>query len=55
MAKVRKKVLKTKKKFWFKIVAPKIFGERIIGESYVTESSLIKGKYVSVNLRELAD
>lgn len=55
MVKVRKKILKAKKKFWFQIVAPKSFGEKIIGDSYVTESNLIKGKHVSVNLRELAD
>lgn len=55
MAKVRKKTLKTKKKFWFQIVAPKSFGEKVIGDSYVTESSLIKGKCVSVNLRDIAD
>ena len=55
MAKIKKKILKAKKKFWFQIVAPKMFGEQVIGESYVSDPNLMVGKYVTVNLRVLTD
>ena len=53
MAKVRKKVLKVKKKFWFQVVAPKMFGGQVIGESYVSDVQLMNGRNVTVNLRVL--
>ena len=55
MAKVKKKVLKAKKKFWFQVVAPKMFGGQVIGESYVSDAKLMKGKNLTVNLRALTD
>nr|AIF00811.1 ribosomal protein S3Ae (RP-S3Ae, RPS3A) [uncultured marine group II/III euryarchaeote KM3_139_C07] len=55
MAKVKKKVLKSKKKFWFQVVAPKMFGEQVIGESYVSDSQLMNKKNLTVNLRALTD
>ena len=41
MAKVKKKILRAKKKFWFQVVAPKMFGEQVIGESYVNDAQLM--------------
>ena len=55
MAKVKKKVLKAKKKFWFQVVAPKMFGEQVIGESYVNDAQLMNKKNLNVNLRALTD
>ncbi|MBW2985507.1 hypothetical protein KY313_02525 [Candidatus Woesearchaeota archaeon] len=55
MAKVKKKVLKAKKKFWFQVIAPKMFGEQVIGESYVSDAQLMNGKHLTVNLRVLTD
>ena len=55
MAKVKKKVLKAKKKFWFQLVAPKMFGGQVIGESYVNDPQSLKGRSVTVNLRVLTD
>ena len=55
MAKIKKKVSKAKKKFWFQIVAPKMFGGQVIGESYVSDAQLMKGRNVTVNLRTLTD
>ena len=51
MAKVKKKVIKVKKKHWFKVIAPKAFDETVLGECYVAESSLMKGKPLSLNLK----
>ncbi|RMF55356.1 hypothetical protein D6745_02520, partial [Candidatus Woesearchaeota archaeon] len=41
------------KKKWFKIVAPKLFGEREIGESYVFDSSQLIGKIFTYNLMNI--
>lgn len=51
MAKARKKVTKVKKKHWFEIVAPRSFGEQILGEAYVSESELLHGRKLSLNLK----
>jgi len=53
MAKAKRKVGKVKKKHWFPIIAPKMFGERVMGETYVVNSELIKGKHISYNLKNL--
>ncbi len=53
MAKAKRKVGKVKKKHWFPIIAPKMFGEKVIGETYVVNSELIKGKNISYNLKNL--
>lgn len=52
MAAKKKKVTtqKVKKKKWFPIHAPKLFNEVSLGESYVTEESLLNGKYITANL-----
>lgn len=55
MAKDKKKVskIKTKKKVWYKIIAPKIFGKKEIGESYLTSPDAAVGRVLKINLREL--
>ena len=57
MAKVDKKKvsrIKTKKKVWYKVLAPKIFGEKSIGESYLSNPESAVGRTLKVNLRELS-
>ena len=51
----KKKVskIKVKKKTWFKIVAPKIFGNKEIGESYLVDAEKAVGRKMKVNLRDL--
>ncbi|MFH1212285.1 MAG: hypothetical protein V1659_05165 [Candidatus Woesearchaeota archaeon] len=41
---------KLKKKRWYPIIAPKLFSERILGESYLVESSELKDKVLDLNL-----
>ena len=54
MAKKRKvSRIKIKKKSWFKVHAPKIFGQKVIGESYLSNVDDGLGKPLKVNLREL--
>jgi len=45
--------IKIKKKLWYKILAPKIFANREVGESYLAESDSAIGRIVRVNLKEL--
>ncbi|MFA6461333.1 MAG: hypothetical protein WCV90_03630 [Candidatus Woesearchaeota archaeon] len=45
--------IKIKKKLWYKIIAPKIFANREVGESYLAESETAIGRIVKVNLKEL--
>jgi small subunit ribosomal protein S3Ae len=42
--------LKVKAKTWFKIFAPKSFNNEVIGESLLTSSENLMGKYICVNL-----
>lgn len=51
----KKKVskIKTKKKIWYKILAPKSFGQREIGESYLNTLESAIGRTLKVNLKEL--
>lgn len=46
--------IRTKKKLWFKIVAPKIFGNKEMGESYLPSAETAIGRSLKVNLRELS-
>lgn len=46
--------IKVKKKLWFKILAPKLFGEKEIGESYLTAAGTAVGRTVKINLRDLS-
>jgi ribosomal protein S3AE len=52
MAPKKRKIanIKVKKKKWFPIYAPALFNDVLLGESYVTESALLEGKYITANL-----
>jgi len=45
--------IKVKKKIWFKVLAPAIFGMKEIGESYLTTAEDAVGRVMKVNLRNL--
>ncbi len=45
--------IKVKKKLWFKIISPKIFGNREVGESYLTSAESAIGRKLKVNLKDL--
>ena len=45
--------IKVKKKFWFKIIAPKSFGHRELGETYLTAPETAVGRKVSITLKEI--
>ncbi|MFH0701739.1 MAG: hypothetical protein V2A62_04850 [Candidatus Woesearchaeota archaeon] len=55
--KVQKKVskIKVKKKLWYKIIAPKIFANKEVGESYLSSPESAIGRTVKVSLRELTN
>ena len=55
--KVQKKVskIKVKKKLWYKIIAPKIFANKEVGESYLSSPESAIGRTVRVSLRELTN
>ena len=44
--------IKTKKKAWFKIVAPAVFGKRELGETYVTSAESAMGGMLKINLKD---
>ncbi len=50
--KTKKSTLNQKKgkKKWFPIHAPALFGESLLGETYVYESNQLEGKYLTANL-----
>lgn len=45
--------IKGKRKSWFKIIAPKLFGEREVGESYLGAPQEAVGRTLKINLKEL--
>lgn len=54
MAKTQKvSKIKIKRKRWFPIFAPKFLGQREIGESYLSEPELAKGRVLKISLRDL--
>ncbi len=53
MAKAKKTTVKTKKKKWFQVAAPKAFQEQIIGECPAFEINGLVGKKLTVNLMAL--
>jgi len=54
MAKAKRKTVKTGvKKTWYKVVAPRLFNNQVIGEIYIAEPSNAIGKKVPVNLTNL--
>ncbi len=52
----KKKVsrIKSTKKAWFRIVAPKMFAQKEIGEAYLANAEVAVNRFVKVNLRELS-
>ncbi|MBT4935811.1 hypothetical protein HOL21_03725 [Candidatus Woesearchaeota archaeon] len=52
---IKKKVsrIKTKRKTWYKILAPKLFSNREIGETYLASTDSAIGRVLKVNLREM--
>ncbi|HLC71261.1 MAG TPA: hypothetical protein VJI32_04585 [Candidatus Nanoarchaeia archaeon] len=46
--------IKTKKKSWFKIVAPAVFGKRELGETYVTSAESAMGRMLKINLKDIS-
>ncbi len=48
-----KSAVKAKKKNWIQIVAPKLFMEQVIGESYVDEANMLLGRRVKLNLMSM--
>lgn len=53
MAKTAKAATVIKKKRWVNILAPKLFNEQIIGETYISDVSEALGKAVSISLMAL--
>ncbi|MDP3989992.1 MAG: hypothetical protein Q8Q01_02190 [archaeon] len=55
MAKKDKKVskIKIKKKNWYRILSPRVFGSKEIGETYLVSADKAIGRPLKVNLREL--
>ncbi|MBI4983741.1 hypothetical protein HZC32_03795, partial [Candidatus Woesearchaeota archaeon] len=47
--------VKVKKKFWYKIIAPKVFANKEVGESYLSEPENAIGRIIKVNLRDLTN
>ena len=45
--------VKIKKKLWFKILGPKMFGKKELGETYLPEPSVAIGRMLRVNLKDL--
>lgn len=51
----QEQLTKVKKKQWFPIVAPKQFGEEVLGETLVSDPQLMLGKTLSHNLMNLTN
>ena len=45
--------IKVKKKIWYKILAPKLFGQKEIGESYLASPESAVGRTLKINLKDL--
>ncbi len=45
--------IKVKKKLWYSILAPKVFSEKEVGESYLASAESALGRVVKINLRDL--
>ncbi len=50
----KKTLLVKKKKIWFQILAPEIFGRAVIGETLVEDSKQIVGKTIQLSLMSLS-
>ncbi|NQU98013.1 hypothetical protein HQ533_00965 [Candidatus Woesearchaeota archaeon] len=53
MTKKQVSTRKVKKKKWYPIIAPKLFGNKVLGESLLTDSSLMKGRHMTLNLSNI--
>ena len=53
MVEAKKAAIKVKKKRWIQIVAPKIFREMVLGESYVSELDQLVGKRIKTSLMSI--
>ncbi|RLE38441.1 hypothetical protein DRJ17_03955 [Candidatus Woesearchaeota archaeon] len=53
MPKKTKKIIRKRKKVWYGILAPKLFNETHIGETYTSEINSVLGRHVKVNLANL--
>lgn len=53
MAKPKQKAAKIKKKYWYSIVAPPLFNNAVLGETYLYSSDMMMGKRVQQNLSML--
>lgn len=53
MVKKQTSTKKIKKKKWFPVVSPKLFGGKVLGESLLSESSTMKGRFMNINLMNL--
>src|SRR3989338_9173251 len=51
--KQEKSAVKAVKKKWYRLLAPKIFGGEVLGESLVAEPGLLSGRVVEANLMNL--
>lgn len=45
--------LKLKRKIWYKIISPKVFGSKEVGESYLSDPETSIGRVVKANLKDL--
>jgi len=45
--------IKVQKKLWYKIISPKFFGEKELGETYLTSPDAAIGRIVKINLKDL--
>ncbi len=46
--------IQTKKKSWYKIISPQIFGQREVGEAYLASQDAATGRTLQINLKELS-
>lgn len=46
-------IVKSRRKSWFRIIAPSVFGHREVGESYLGQAEEALGRNLRVNLKEL--
>lgn len=51
----KKKVsrIRAHKKVWYKIISPKVFGQKELGEAYLTSPQVAVGRTLKVNLKDL--
>ena len=50
---VKKEKLRGKKKVWIDIVSPKLFSEKVIGQSLIEDSGMLVNRKISANLMQL--